>query len=363
MKQHIRQLALGLVVLSGQTFLAGPAFAGQTFLAAQAGESLAGQTKEHQEGQTLIIKRETIPEQITFDGIVQPVNQGTVAAQTSGRVVGMYVDVNDVVQQGDVLLEISATQQTASYDSAVAQLNQAIAQNKEAQTQVKRFRQLISRGAVSQGQLDSAEARARTTAAAVQAAKAATVKAKDALGYTSIKAPYSGIVTQRHVELGETVSPGMPLLSGYGMSPLRVEFQMPQRYRALVTQAQQFSIELPNGDVLQPSQYTLFRYVDPNSHTFTMRLRLPETSDAELAPGMWVKASFHTGDRQVVLVPKSAVIRRGELSAVFRVQDEGKTQRLNPVRLGQDYGDSVEILSGLEIGDQIVTHVFPIDAH
>ncbi|WP_404820030.1 efflux RND transporter periplasmic adaptor subunit [Vibrio rhizosphaerae] len=345
MKQHIRQLSLfGLVTV----------LAGQTVLEAQAGELLAGQTQT--------VTRETVPEQVTFDGIIQPVNQGTVAAQTSGRVVGMSVDVNDVVQQGDVLLEISATQQTASYDAAMAQLNQAVAQNNEAQTQVKRFRQLISRGAVSQGQLDSAEARARTTSAAVQAAKAAVVQAKDALGYTSIKAPYAGIVTQRHVELGETVTPGMPLLSGYGMSPLRVEFQMPQRYRTLVTQVQQFLIELPDGRQVQPTQYTLFRYADPQSHTFTIRLRLPETSDAELAPGMWVKASFHTGDRQVVLVPKTAVIRRGELSAVFRVQGEGKTQRLNPVRIGQDYGDSVEILSGLEIGDQIVTHAFPIDA-
>ncbi|MDW6004521.1 efflux RND transporter periplasmic adaptor subunit [Vibrio mangrovi] len=309
---------------------------------------------------TLTVNRETIPEQVTFDGVVQPVNQGTVAAQTSGRVVGMYVDVNDVVQQGDVLLEISATQQTASYDAAVAQLSQAEAQNREAQTQVKRFRQLITRGAVSQGQLDSAEARARTAAAAVKAAHAEVTRAKDALGYTSIKAPYAGIVTQRHVELGETVAPGMPLLSGYGMTPLRVEVQVPQRYHNLVKQAQQFAIQSPDGSLVQPTQYTLFRYADPQSHTFTIRLRLADGSEGELTPGMWVKAIFHTGDRDALLVPKTAVIRRGELSAVFRLK--GEQQALNPVRVGQEYGESVEILSGLEVGDQIVANAFPTEA-
>ncbi|WP_422126128.1 biotin/lipoyl-binding protein, partial [Vibrio anguillarum] len=77
-----------------------------------------------------MVTYEQIPQQIAFEGVVQPVNKGTVAAQTSGRVVGVYVDVNDFVKKGDVLLEISAIQQSASLDASQAQLTSAEARNR-----------------------------------------------------------------------------------------------------------------------------------------------------------------------------------------------------------------------------------------
>jgi RND family efflux transporter MFP subunit len=297
------------------------------------------------------VAERTVPETIQLDGVVQPVNRGTVAAQTSGRVVSMYVDVNDFVKKGTVLLDISSTQQTASYDSALAQLSRAIAQNREAQAQIKRYRRLFSTGAVSQGQFDTAQANARSAAAAVKSARAAVTQAKDALGYTSIRAPYDGIVTQRLVELGETVSPGTPLISGYAQTPLRVETQMPQKYRHHVNALTQFQVETSDEKVLMPEKYVLFRYANVQSHTSTVRLRLPDQTESELTPGMWVKVLFRYGQRQVLAIPKEAVIHRGELTSVYRQLN--KKLILNPIRIGQTYGSYVEVLSGLEAGDKI----------
>ncbi|HFQ5013187.1 TPA: efflux RND transporter periplasmic adaptor subunit, partial [Vibrio vulnificus] len=175
--------------------------------------------------ETYITELKTVEQSVVFDGVVQPVNQGTVAAQTSGTVVALNVDVNDFVKQGTVLLEISAVQQSAALDSALAQLASAKAQNTEAQAQVKRFRQLMPKGAISQDQMDAAESRARSSAAAVKSAEAAVAQAKESLGYTSVTAPYDGVVTKRFVELGETVAPGTPLLSGFSLQQLRVETQ------------------------------------------------------------------------------------------------------------------------------------------
>lgn len=302
------------------------------------------------------VTRAPMAQSVHLDGVIQPVNQGTVAAQTSGRVVSLHVDVNDVVKQGQVLLEISAVQQSASLDAANAQLASAIALNREAQAQVARYRQLFPKGAISQDQMDSAEARARSTAASVKAAQASVAQAKESLGYTSIQAPYDGVVTVRHVELGETVAPGAPLLSGFSLDRLRVETQIPQRYQPLVKDVSQFDVMAPNGERVAPTSYNLFSYADTTSHTFKIRLDLPESKDlpanaSALVPGMWVKTEFRFGERVIQMIPNEAVVRRGELSAVYRQSENGPV--LNPVRLGQQVGEYVEVLSGLEEGDAI----------
>lgn len=320
--------------------------------------ALMGMSVSSSAKQLFMVKQDLIPNTIELDGVVQAVNQGTVAAQTSGRIVGLYVDVNDLVKKGTVLLEISATQQSASLDAANAQLSSAIAQNRDAQSQVKRYRLLFPKGAISREQMDSAEARSKSTAAGVKAAQAAVEQAKDALGYTSVKAPYDGVVTQRFVELGETVAPGTPLLSGYGLHQLRVETHVPQRYQAKVNNVEQFQVNTPDGDALWPTKYNLFSYADPQSHTFTIRLDLPALAKGVL-PGMWVKTDFNYGSREALIVPKDSVIRRGELSAVYRWVDDHSV--LNPIRLGQDYGSYVEVLSGLELGDEIVSKAISLE--
>lgn len=304
------------------------------------------------------VKTERLPQVIQLDGVVAPVNQGTVAAQTSGRVIGVFVDVNDHVAQGQVLLEISDVQQSASLDAAQAQLASALAQNREAQAQVNRYRQLFPKGAISRDQMDSAEARARSAAASVKSAQAAVAQAKESLGYTNITAPYAGVVTQRHVELGETVAPGTPLVSGFSLEKLRIETDIPQRYQDKVQAAAQFHVRPPSGDVVTPTNYSLFRYADPQSHNFNIRLSLPDNTPL-LMPGMWVKTDFQYSSRDVLLIPSAAVIRRAELSAVYRIVNEARI--LNPIRLGQTYGDAVEVLSGLEIGDVIATTLLPAE--
>lgn len=114
----------------------------------------------------------------------------------------------------------------------------------------------------------------------------------------------------------------------------------------------QFTVRTAQGEQLKPVEFSLFSYADPQSHTFKTRLELPQNS-AALVPGMWVKTEFNYGQREVLVVPSSAVLRRAELSAVYRVNNGQRA--LNPVRLGQVYGDYVEVLSGLELGDVVAT--------
>ncbi|GAL32379.1 membrane-fusion protein [Vibrio maritimus] len=303
---------------------------------------------------TTIIKVNKVDSVIELDATVEAVNRGTLSSQTSGRIVAVNADVNDIVNQGDVLLEISAEQQSASLDAALAQLNSANAQNIKATAQVKRYRDLFPKGAISRERLDAAEAEARSSVAEVKQVKAAVAQAKESLGYTSIRAPYTGVVTQRHVELGETVAPGSQLMTGFSLSPLRVVTEIPQRYREKVEDASQFSITTLNGEILQPYEAKLFNYAHEKSRAFRLRLELLEQPQ-NLLPGEWVKVAFAHDEILSMQIPKSAVIRRGELSVVYRV--EGEKITMNPVRVGQSHNGQLEILSGLEVGDEIVTDV------
>lgn len=310
------------------------------------------------EPDTFSVIYEPIPQGVFLDGQVEAINQGTVAAQTSGKIVGVYVDVNDKVKRGDVLLEISAVQQTATLDAAQANLASAVARNSEAQSQLSRYRLLFPKGAISQELMDNAEANSRSATAAVNAAKAQVAQAKDALGYTTVKAPYDGIVTERFVELGESVAPGTALMSGYASDALRVETQIPQNYRQFVNRVEQFSLGLADGAKIWPVSMNLFNYANPSSHTFTLRLDLPKDT-SHYVPGMWVKVYFEFSQHKARIVPKSAIVYRGELSAVYRLVNKNKV--LNPVRIGQDYGDYVEVLSGLEVGDEVLTHALSFE--
>ncbi len=296
------------------------------------------------------LQAEPVARWLTLDGRVEPINQGTVAAQTSGRVVRMLVDVNDRVEAGAPLLEISGNEQSAAVEGAKARLARAQAQQSEADRQLTRFQALSVKGVVTRSQLDNAQAAALAARAEVKAADAALVQAREAFGYTRILAPYGGVVTARHVELGETVAPGTPLLSGLSLDALRVESELPQSLLgSAALQSDAIEVLLPGG-AIQPLRIKRFDYADPQSHTFRLRLDLPE-HQAGVLPGMWVKVRVRLGERNALMIPAGALLRQGELSAVYLRRGEAWT--LTPVRVGESEGERVEILAGLKAGDRI----------
>ncbi len=306
---------------------------------------------------TYQVSMQAVPNVIQLNGVIQAISQGTVAAQTSGTVVEVFADANDQATKGQMLLKLSNVQQTAELEMAKSQLASARATFLEAKVQLERLSQLAPQGAISPEQLDQAKAREKSASAAVSAAKAAIAKAQENLGYTEVKAPYAGVVTARHVELGESVTIGTPLFSGFAQQPLRVEAQLPQKYRYTAKSVEQFRIY--RGDTFgtasftqQPQKFEIFPYAEQGSHSFKLRLDLPENSMIGV-PGEWVKVDFQYGQTQRLLVPQSSVIRRGDLSTVYRLNRDGKAI-LNPVRIGERHQGYIEVISGLSVGDQVI---------
>ena len=313
---------------------------------------------EAQPPQLLTIHSHAQLDWFEMDARIEPVDQCSVAAQTAGRVSQITVDVNDVVPAGQLLIEITNTSQNAGLDQAKAALKAAESQQRDSQRQLARMSALVAKGTVSRQEYDSAKTQSDAANSAVEQAKAALVQAKENLGYTRIFAPFAGIVSARHVSLGETVSPGQPLLSGYAFEKMRLVAELPARYVNLLQPQTVLQATLPDGKRLSLQQHQLFRFSDPTSHTFTLRALLPPQSQPLWHAGGWAKLELPLPPRQVIAIPEKAVLRQSELSAVYLKQEQGYV--LRQVRLGRNHEGMVEVLAGLQDGELIAADAYAI---
>ncbi|HLZ97963.1 MAG TPA: efflux RND transporter periplasmic adaptor subunit [Steroidobacteraceae bacterium] len=299
---------------------------------------------------SLVVQRVHSPLERTVDGTIEAVNQATVSSQTAGRITEILYDVNDVVPAGAVIIRLRGSEQRAGLQSAQAALTEAKARDAEAATTYQRISELFQRHVVSKAQLDQATANRDAAAARLTAAEAGIATAREGVGYTEIRAPYGGVVTKRLVEVGESVSPGTPLMSGLSLQDLRVDTNVPQSIVMEVRRRKQAAVYLGNRRI-EATKITIFPEAATPSSTFRARLDLPPGA-LDLAPGMYVKVGLVVGDADRLLIPASAVVERSEVTGVYVLDSHGRAT-LRYVRPGQHVGDQIEILAGLESGERI----------
>ncbi|MFQ6370589.1 efflux RND transporter periplasmic adaptor subunit [Shewanella sp. YIC-542] len=306
---------------------------------------------------TVTVVSQKAPHMLVLDGTLEAVKSATVSAQTSGRIVKLNFDVNDLVPAGAPLLEITSKEQGAELAAAEAGYARAQALNVEAQKTLARYQTLFPQGAISKGAMDQAVANAKSAQQAASAALAQITKARESLKYTVVSAPYAGVVTARHVEVGEAVAPGQPLLSGFATGKMRAVIEVPQRYREALIKAGAVDVSLSDGRKFHVTEPVIFGFTDTQSHAYKVRLPLPENTPA-LLPGSWIKARFPVAEREITFIPLSALYSVNELSGVYLQQ--GDHFILQQVRLGATRGDEVEVQAGLSAGDVIAANAYQV---
>lgn len=335
----------------------------------------ASSTRSASELATITIEPQTVQQMVYLDARLEAINQSTVSAQTSGIVESIKVDINDQVSAGQVLITINDSQQKAGLSQAEANLAQAEAMNEDAQVLLTRNRSLYKKNTLSKGELDSSIARAKSAAAAVLAAQARVVQAKEQLSYTKVIAPYSGVVSQRMVELGELVSPGQPLMTGFSAQPLRATTSIPQHLVSNLSTKSTVDSDTTNisiksqGQLFPIAGYTLFPYADSRYSSVQARIDLAtfevNKDSAGLIPGAWVEVALpimSADKRKSIVVPKTAVIQQGEVASIYIIDPSTQALKLRYVRLGAsiESGKSaiqqVEVLSGINAGDRVVVN-------
>ena len=305
--------------------------------------------------QTAVTSNELAPQVYTLDGVVEAVNKATISAQVTGRVTEVNFDIDDYVEKGAVIVRIRDKEYKARLRSAKAALKEAKANHKDAKLEFKRVQGLYKDKIVSASNFDKAKAALKAAEARVAASEAGITEANEQLSNTVIKAPYNGIVTERHIEPGETMRLGQAIMTGFSMSHLRVAVDVPQTYIKAIRKHQKAAvINLENDEQqITAKKLVIFPFANPKSHTFSIRAELPKNSK-DLFPGMLVKVAFEIDNKNRLMVPTSAIAHRSEVSAVY-VADENQKLRLRQIRPGKRFGDKTEILAGLDAGEVVAT--------
>ncbi len=306
------------------------------------------------------VQRTSMPSFHAVAGTVRPETTSTLAANVVGTVVRVAVAEGDRVRAGDVLVQIDAREPRAQVDRTRAggdeverAIEAATANAQLAEATYRRYAALHERGSASRQEYD--EAKARHTGAQAERnrliarraeVRAATAQAVAALDFSSVRAPIDGVVNARFVDPGVQAAPGVPLLTIENETAARVDANVPEHVAVhagerVVVIAGERRIDAHVTRV-QPS-------VDATGRSALVKLQL----DEPLRAGTYVKVSFPIGARDVVTVPLTALVRRGQLTSVFVVGND-RVAHMRLITLGATDAAQAEVLSGLAAGEEIV---------
>ena len=329
--------------------------------------------------QTATVAKRTLQLSEDITGTVRAKMRAVIEAKISGRLLSLNAALGQVVKEGEVLATLDAQEMTARVQSAQATLDQAIRDEQRASG-------LAATNAISKSEYESTKAR-------LEVAKASVSEAQTMMGYAKVTAPFAGVITRKLTEQGDFAAPGKPLLELENPAQLRIEADIPEALIANLKLGDTLEISSGHaiandskgpgvavvGDVRRPSPRTvdpsghgaglvtspstatdanttakiaeISPAGDPNSRTFPVKLDLP--ADSKLHPGQFVRLAVPVRQYDALVIPKTSLVQRGQLQMVF--VNDANTARLRLVKAGRERSEGIEVLSGLEGGESLVT--------
>jgi len=284
-----------------------------------------------------VVKAEMVTHQATEEvvGTVRSKQRAMVEAKVAGRVEQYLAVPGQMVRVGELLVQLDVREIVTKVDSAKALLEQA-------DRELGRFRQLVAQNAATRQELEAVEARQKVAAAQV-------IEAETMLSHARVTAPFDGVVTRKLAEVGDLAMPGKPLAEVESPKGLRFEADLPEAILDRVRMGQKMSATI-GGVTAEVVVSEIAPIADAVTRTFRVKMDLPEREG--LRTGQFGRVAVPVAEMQVLSAPMTAVVKRGQLEGVFVVKEGRAFLRL--VKTGRLVAGGVEILSGLEAGEEIV---------
>ena len=276
---------------------------------------------------------------VATEEVVATVNsklRSVIEAKVSGRIDRMLVTPGQQVKAGDLLVQLDVREIQAKLDQATPVRDQA-------EKDLKRFTDLLAKRVITQQEFEAAQSKARV-------ARAAVIEAETMLGYAKVTAPFDGVITRKLADVGDLASPGKPLVEMEDPGALRLEAAVPEAIIDRVALGSKLAVQIGSTE-MECVVREISPTADPNSRTLLIKLDLPATPG--MRTGQFGRVAIPVADTSVLRVPASAIIRRGQMELVFIQID--KHARLRIVKTGKPIGTEVEIVSGVNAGEQVVT--------
>ena len=327
--------------------------------ACSAGNEKKNETNEKPVVVTLSTVSAGAQPEIVASGEVEAVQTAGISTRVMGRITNIFVKTGDRVDKGQLLASVwdeDIKAKRAQSDAMIAEAEEAYA---AAQKDYDRFNNLYQQQSATTKELDNVTLQYNSAKARVAAAKQMRSEVNANLSYSSLRAPFSGVVTQKLAEAGSIANPGMPILT--------IEQNGIFQVSASITESDISNIHL--GDVANMQIKSTRKCFDgkviqinPSSQftggQYMVKISIPKTEKKNIYAGMFANVSIPVKDRQpvkndVALVPLSAIINRDELTGIYTVSATN-TALLRWIRLGKTYGDKVEVISGLSKDEKFI---------
>jgi RND family efflux transporter MFP subunit len=290
-------------------------------------------------------------------GNVTAYTDSPIFARTSGYLTRWYFDIGARVKKGALLAEIATPEVDQQLAQAEADLNTAQANANNARIQAERYTGLVASNAVSRQDTDTYVNQAASSASQVRSAQANLERLRQLQSFEKVYAPFDGVLTARNVDTGQLIDPGAgkELFHLQAIQTLRVYANLPQLYSNNVKPGAKIDLTFAEhaGKIFQGTLVRTAEAIDPASRTLLVEIDV-NNSAGELLPGSLAQVHFKTPPAgPASIIPAAALIFRKEGLRVGVVVN-GDTAHLVPVVIGQDDGASVQIVTGLALGDQVI---------
>jgi membrane fusion protein (multidrug efflux system) len=294
-----------------------------------------------------------MPRALVVDGSLVANQHSEVAANASGRVVRTFVERGDFVKEGEPLAQLDARTAILSETEARANLRNAQTQVDQASTECARNEALYKKGAISKEEWERANSQCQTSLGSAEAAKARAEMATKTLSDATVRAPFSGMVSERYVSVGEYVQPPTHVASMVELDPLRLQLTVGEADVGAIRPGQLVTFEV---EAYPQDHFTgTIKYIDPTIRTSTRDMVVEATvanTDHRLRPGMFATAHVALNDAPLVSVPEGAVRQEAAANRLFAVVNGLVEERL--VQLGPKRDGFVAILDGVKPGEKVV---------
>jgi membrane fusion protein (multidrug efflux system) len=300
------------------------------------------------------VAERAFPKVLRLTGSLTAHQASNVATDAAGRVLETLVERGSVVEKGAILARLDASDAALAAREAAAAADTASTSNDRARADCDRADKLVSSGAISRAEYDQVRAGCATASSSLDGARARAARAKKHLGDTVIRAPFSGVVAERFVSVGEYVGPGTRIARIVQADPLRVEFAVPEAAtgQLAVGQKRTFSVAALPAERFGAT----VRFVGPAIEAQTRNLLVEavvDVADERLKPGGFVSTRLVLGEQRLPAVPEGALREDGSGARVFVVADGVLQERL--VTLGERDGGFAAVLKGVAPGEHVVT--------
>ncbi|MCT8340675.1 efflux RND transporter periplasmic adaptor subunit [Flavobacteriaceae bacterium TK19130] len=294
---------------------------------------------------------------VTASGTVEAANSASLSTRMMGFVNRIPVKVGDEVTKGELLISINNADLSAKRAQVNASITEAQAAFRNAEKDYTRFQNLYEENSASQKELDDVTAQFEMAKARLDAAKEMKNEVESQFAYANVRAPFSGVVTNVFIDEGDMANPGKPLVAVEGPGMFEVTAAVPESSINSIKNDMKVKVNITSIGKMYDATVTEVSASAKNTggqYLVTVQL---EKGDDLVKSGMYATVQFPVekteSNTAAILIPKEAIVNNGQLTGVYTVSKSG-TALLRWLRLGREYGDRVEVLSGLRADEQYI---------